>query len=635
MALVKQDIETVEKNTAQSMQLLVELDSIKGRMEATSAALQEADNWTTLSADIEAAFEAEDIKKVSSTLLGMQRSLMVLSDVPDYAQRQAKLDTLQNRLEALIAPRLLAAFNTHNAEAAKECVVIFQDMKRQSSIQSYYIRCNKNKLNEVWSSMAQSEQPLPQWLPLYHDQLLAVWKRELAFCSHIFPAAEELLRSLLLSVLTSRQPSMHECLQTYAAEQGAAHTLERAVEVYLLTRSFVLNINMDTTALLQAAIEPFAHYQLDYAALQTETLLHWLRQLDLDFEACGPDHIVAKVKEAVPRLPTGLQRALQACDDFTCMRNSTGLAEAVQNLYLDVCLTVRDASRRITAVAPGRTVEDEEYWEQFQAVFQLLQQCGIMLEQASSFGDEVRQRLLARRDLLQRSNSSVSIVDGELVTDFIRSHAAAREACAACLERAVRGEALISLACLEDLGSALHQTAYDAVLSPVATRLRATPQLPIWTQESSADDVNFSLSPSMHITKIGEHLLTLPQQLDPFLAQGDEHFARAMASCTLPFDATPEDRESVADCWLSGVAQGIMKLYVNSIVAIPRLSSAGEKQLCKDIDYLCNVLSAVDVTPSPDLLLANRLLSIPRTELADINEGDNEQLARAVQRMRS
>lgn len=43
----------VEHNTAASMQTLVKLDSLKGRLVASSQALREADNWTTLSTDIE------------------------------------------------------------------------------------------------------------------------------------------------------------------------------------------------------------------------------------------------------------------------------------------------------------------------------------------------------------------------------------------------------------------------------------------------------------------------------------------------------------------------------------------------------------------------------------------------------
>jgi len=39
---------------------------------------------------------------------------MVLVDVPDYADRQKRLVTLQNRLEALLSPRLVESFGTHN-----------------------------------------------------------------------------------------------------------------------------------------------------------------------------------------------------------------------------------------------------------------------------------------------------------------------------------------------------------------------------------------------------------------------------------------------------------------------------------------------------------------------------------------
>ena len=109
------------------MAVLIDLDTIKEKMEATSAALQEADNWTTLSSDAEAcaclrdarltaqeAFRSEDIRKIASALLGMRRSLLVLSDVPDHAQRQQLLGGLEGRFEGLVAPKLVLAFEAHN-----------------------------------------------------------------------------------------------------------------------------------------------------------------------------------------------------------------------------------------------------------------------------------------------------------------------------------------------------------------------------------------------------------------------------------------------------------------------------------------------------------------------------------------
>lgn len=53
LATVEQEVSQVEKDTSQSLSYLVKLDTVKTKLKATSKALQEADNWTTLMADIE------------------------------------------------------------------------------------------------------------------------------------------------------------------------------------------------------------------------------------------------------------------------------------------------------------------------------------------------------------------------------------------------------------------------------------------------------------------------------------------------------------------------------------------------------------------------------------------------------
>ena len=50
------------------MQTLLKLDNIKSRMKDASDALREADNWTTLSADVDEVFESGDINAVSAKL---------------------------------------------------------------------------------------------------------------------------------------------------------------------------------------------------------------------------------------------------------------------------------------------------------------------------------------------------------------------------------------------------------------------------------------------------------------------------------------------------------------------------------------------------------------------------------------
>lgn len=67
----------------------------------------------------------------------------VLHDVPDYEERKRFLESLKNRLEALVSPRLVKAFNSHSLEEAKRYVRIFTDIERYSQLRNYYTGCHK------------------------------------------------------------------------------------------------------------------------------------------------------------------------------------------------------------------------------------------------------------------------------------------------------------------------------------------------------------------------------------------------------------------------------------------------------------------------------------------------------------
>ncbi|KAJ6653885.1 hypothetical protein lerEdw1_007643, partial [Lerista edwardsae] len=114
MVLVREDIQRLEQDTAQSMQVLVELDHVKSRMQLAAESLQEADKWSTLSADIEETFKTQDVSVISAKLTGLQSSLAILVDTADYSEKCLHLEALKNRLEALASPQIVAAFNAQS-----------------------------------------------------------------------------------------------------------------------------------------------------------------------------------------------------------------------------------------------------------------------------------------------------------------------------------------------------------------------------------------------------------------------------------------------------------------------------------------------------------------------------------------
>ena len=51
---------------------------------------------------------------ISAKLTGMQNSLMMLIDTPDYSEKCVHLEALKNRLEALASPQIVAAFTSQS-----------------------------------------------------------------------------------------------------------------------------------------------------------------------------------------------------------------------------------------------------------------------------------------------------------------------------------------------------------------------------------------------------------------------------------------------------------------------------------------------------------------------------------------
>ncbi len=141
MTAVQDEIDKVNLETGSSMEELVRMDLLKERIRAVRHALKEADNWTTLTAEIEDALDSGELPAIAEKLLGIQSSLKILSHVPDYDDRVRlradkfthhefvpilpyshqvmHVEGLKNRLEALASPQLVAAFNASDAEKAK------------------------------------------------------------------------------------------------------------------------------------------------------------------------------------------------------------------------------------------------------------------------------------------------------------------------------------------------------------------------------------------------------------------------------------------------------------------------------------------------------------------------------------
>ncbi|XP_067859856.1 conserved oligomeric Golgi complex subunit 7 [Heptranchias perlo] len=185
MILVKEDIRKFEQDTAQSMQVLVEIDEVKSRMQAAAEALQEADKWSTLSADIEETLKSQDIEIISAKLTSMQNSLAMLVDTPDYSEKCVHLEALKNRLEAMASPQIVSAFNSQSVDQARLFVKVFVQVDRMPQLLTYYYKCHKGQLVSAWQELCQSDLSLDHQLTEFYDTLLATWHSQLQWTSQL------------------------------------------------------------------------------------------------------------------------------------------------------------------------------------------------------------------------------------------------------------------------------------------------------------------------------------------------------------------------------------------------------------------------------------------------------------------
>eukprot|EP00038_Savillea_parva_P011484 m.197859 g.197859 ORF g.197859 m.197859 type:complete len:721 (+) comp20248_c0_seq1:124-2286(+) len=606
--VVKEEVEQVERDTAGSMRLLMQLDEVKGRMEATSGALQEADNWETLTAEVDDAFASNDLARISSTLLGMKRSLMVLLDVPDYAQRQKRLEELQDKLEEVVGPLLAAAFTSRSEDDAKAYILALRDIEREDRVHEHYVRCHTAAAQHAWAELCRDEtKSLPAILTAFYKELTDMWHQETTWGAVLFgDEVTTVVARLLGEVLQRRVPTVESLLEEdLAAGNAGAEHLERVLQSFKVTVSFAASVEHDETSLDEALFGPFFAQQRQYRRLQMLELHATIPS----FAVSELDTQVGAVREFVPKIVSNMQQAVAHCMEFTAGAAASELAFALNDYISRIADKLLDFTEQLTRSAEKGGGSGSGDWASAESAFGLLEASGQIFTQLGEFENELAGKL--------EQAAVATAVEVRFATLYLDDTSAWRDSVRD-LAKGTRGGALLEegRAHMQRLNTALHELAYRSVLAPLKGKLAAVKGATEW---SATGGDTFSLSPLPYITGIGEQLLTLPQQLEPFVAQDDSDMLLvALRAGPLPDAlALPDEFDgSTVDHWLESIGTQLANLYLDEVFKIGKLSSKGCAQLSADIEYLCNVMSALDITPPAMILQTNQLVAMDADEFA-------------------
>ncbi|XP_070708462.1 conserved oligomeric Golgi complex subunit 7 [Pempheris klunzingeri] len=647
MVLVKEDIKKFEQDTVQSMQVLVEIDQVKGRMQLAAEALQEADKWSTLSADIEETFKTQDFAVISSKLTSMQNSLAMLVDTPDYSEKCVHLEALKNRLEALASPQIVATFNSMSIDQAKLFVKVFTEIDRMPQLLAYYYKCHKGQLVSMWQDVSQSELSLNQQLSEFYDTLISTWHNQLQWSSQVFKNPYEVVTVLLIQTLGAMVPSIPVCLSTAVERAAQEQRLNTLLELHHTTSTFGHSLEaamlphlgennlLKVNELVGALYDPYKPYQLQYGDLEESHLLIQISAVPLEHGEVID--CVEELSHSVGKLFGLTSAAVDRCVKLTDGLAVCGLLKALKALFTKY---VSDFSTTLQSIRKKCKLEDtpssslfQEDWTAFQNSVRIIATCGELLRQCGAFEQQLSNKILATAGkYLSESYSPRSLAGIQEASSTERKsttknpwqeynylqrgnmaeYNSLMEVLYSLKEKGTGNSSLLAepRSALTRLNQQANQLAFDSVFLQIKHQLclvskMESQEAPGFGERYTEDLPTFSLSPQEYITNIGQYLMSLPLHLEPFVTQEDPALEMALHAGKLPFppeqgDDLPE-LDNTADYWLGSIARATMQTYCDAILLIPQLSTHSTKQLATDIDYLSNVMDALGLQPSRTL----------------------------------
>jgi len=148
---------------------------------------------------------------------------------------------------------------------------------------------------------------------------------------------------------------------------------------------------------------------------------------------------------------------------------------------------------------------------------------------------------------------------------------------------------------LHSLSENVHKHSFDIVFAPVKKLIKQVSKLFAKDKESQQKQQQqqqhqetvplFALAPQEYITKIGQYLLTLPQNFEPFTMQDNANLVVALhKGGKLPYLDEKDLSDDITSCWLDSIANATVFNYSDEILTINHsISVNSQRQLIIDI----------------------------------------------------
>ncbi|KAG2299028.1 hypothetical protein Bca52824_035500 [Brassica carinata] len=214
VAGILQKLKKAEGSSADCIATLARVDSVKQRMEAAYKTLQDAAGLTQLSSTVEDVFASGDLPRAAETLASMRNCLSAVGEVAEFANVRKQLEVLEDRLEAMVQPRLTDALTYHKVDVAQDLRGILIRIGRFKSLELQYSKVRLKPIKQLWDDfdtkqranklatersetqrlssgdelqLTSTQTSFASWLPSFYDELLLYLEQEWKWCMVAFP----------------------------------------------------------------------------------------------------------------------------------------------------------------------------------------------------------------------------------------------------------------------------------------------------------------------------------------------------------------------------------------------------------------------------------------------------------------
>ena len=223
-----------DHETAQALERLGYLDTVKGRMEACRDVLREAESWSTLESEVTSLLVELQYEKAAERLAEASKSMVVFQNTAEYETRRALMVSLQNQLEASLSSALVAAINVRDVASCKTYYGIFTNIQRESEFRNYYNGSRRATLIQTWSatkfldvdgepsSPESSPTNFSDFLQRFFADFLTLINEERVCVPAIFPDPQQTLSTFVQSTIDALTPSLSQRLSGVSEHYGAS-----------------------------------------------------------------------------------------------------------------------------------------------------------------------------------------------------------------------------------------------------------------------------------------------------------------------------------------------------------------------------------------------------------------------------